>query len=175
MSEETMERVLRVIDRMSEWTGKAASFLVAILTLAICYDVFMRYVFDKPTSWAFEMGYMIYGVYAILGAAYCHLMKGHVRMDLLYGRLSPRGQARMDAICYLFLFYPLFFVLIWKCGEHALWSWSFGERSSVSVWRPWLGPFKMLISIGFVLFFLQGTAEFIRSVMIGFKGEPHES
>ena len=163
-----MERVLRVIDRASEWIGKAASFLVALLTVAICYDVFMRYVFDKPTSWAFEMGYMTYGAYSILGAAYCHLMKGHVRMDLLYGRLSPRGQARMDAICYLFLFFPLFIVLSWKCGEGALWAWNFGERSSVSVWRPWLGPFKMTIFFGLILFLLQGTAEFIRSLIIGF-------
>jgi TRAP-type mannitol/chloroaromatic compound transport system permease small subunit len=170
-----MEKVLRIIDRTSEWAGKGASYLVAVLTLAICYDVFMRYLFAKPTSWAFEVTYMVYGVYAILGAAYCHYLKGHVRMDLLYNRLSPKGRARMDAICYIFLFFPLFFVLVWKCGEHSLWAWVYGERSSSSVWRPWLGPFKVLISIGFVLFLLQGIAEFIRSLIIAFEGESHGS
>lgn len=170
-----MDRVLRAIDRLSEYVGKAASFLVALMTLGICYDVFVRYVLNAPTSWAFEVTYMIYGVYAMLGAAYCHYLRGHVRMDLLYGRLSARGKARMDAICYIFLFFPLFAVLIWKCGEHALWAWTFGERSSSSVWRPWLGPFKVLTTIGFILFMLQGIADFIRSLVTALRGETYES
>jgi len=46
-----MEKVFRVIEAISEWTGKLASFLMAGLVVAICYDVAMRYVFNKPTAW----------------------------------------------------------------------------------------------------------------------------
>jgi TRAP-type mannitol/chloroaromatic compound transport system permease small subunit len=170
-----MEKILRFIDWSSVWTGKISSLLVALLTAAICYDITMRYVLIKPTSWAFELTYMIYGAYAMLGAAYCHYLKGHVRMDLLYGRLSPRRQAVVEVFCYIFLFFPLFIVLVWKCGEHAYWAFTYGERSSSSIWRPHLWPFKGLIALGFLLFFLQGAADFIRSLRIAIKGEPHES
>jgi len=170
-----MQTVLRFIDRASEWTGKCASFLAVVLILAIGYDVALRYLFARPTFWAFEVIYMVYGAYAALGAAYCHYRKGHVRMDLIYSRLSPRGQATVDMICYLFLFFPLFFVLVYTCGGHAIWALSYGERSSVSIWRPLLAPYKLLIAFGFLLFLFQGIAEFIRSLYIVFKGGPHES
>ena len=95
-----MEKFLRIIDRASEWTGKCASFLVVILTLAIGYDITVRYLFAKANFWPYDLTYMLYGSYTMLGAAYCHYRKGHVRMDLLYSKLSTRGKARMDVICY---------------------------------------------------------------------------
>lgn len=169
-----MERFLHVIDRISEITGKLASLLVVILTLAICYDVFMRYVFAKPSFWAYDMTIMLYGSFAILGVAYCHYLKGHVRMDLLYGRLSIRGQAIADIIGYIFLFFPLMVVLVYKCGEHGIWSMSFGERSSASAWRPYLGPFKLAIVYGLTLLLIQGVVDFIRRIVTAVRGVRYE-
>ncbi|RLB39534.1 MAG: transporter [Deltaproteobacteria bacterium] len=170
-----MEKVLRIIDRMSEWTGKGASYLVMAMVLCIMYEVVMRYFFDRPQTWVFDTTYMLYGAHAMLGAAYCHYTKGHVRMDLLYGRLRPRTQAIVDVVCYLLLFFPLFIVLVYKIGGHALWAVSYGERASASSWRPILGPFKLAIALGVVLFFLQGIADFIRSLHVAVKGASHES
>lgn len=170
-----MEKFFHVIDRTSDLVGKWASFLVVILTLAIGYDITVRYLFNIPNFWAYDMTIMLYGSYAILGAAYCHYTNGHVRMDLLYGRLSPRGRAIMDIICYIFLFFPLFIVLIWKCGDHAWWALVNGERSSASAWRPLIGPFKMVIVFGLVLFFLQGLVDFLRNILFVVKGGKHES
>jgi len=170
-----MDKILRFIDWITVWTGKVSSLLAALLTAIIVYDITMRYVLIKPTSWAFEFTYMIYGVYAMLGAAYCHHYKGHVRMDLLYTRLSPRRQAVVEVFCYIFLFFPFLIVLVWKCSEHAYWAFSYGERSSASILRPPLWPFKSLIAFGFLLFLLQGAAEFLRSIRIAIKGESHES
>lgn len=157
-----MERAFKVVDRASEWTGKFSSYLMPALVIAICYDIFMRYVFNKPTHWAFELTYMTYGAYSALGVAYCQVLKTHVRMDLVFARLSPRTQAIVEAICYLFLFFPLLGVLTYKCGEHGLWALSSGERSSVSVWRPHLWPFKLAITFGFLLFMIQGFVDFLR-------------
>ncbi|MFO7984605.1 MAG: TRAP transporter small permease subunit [Desulfatiglandaceae bacterium] len=170
-----MEKFLRIIDRSSELTGKGASFLIVILTLAIGYDITIRYLFDKANFWAFDITYMLYGTYTMLGAAYCHYQKGHVRMDLFYSKLSARGRARMDVICYIFLFFPLFCILLYKCGQGAWWALVHGETSHASVWRPSLAPFKIAIVFGLFLFFLQGIAEFLRALRVAFKGEPHES
>ena len=169
-----MEKFFRIIDRISLWTGKGSSYLMVALVGAICYDITLRYIFAKPTFWAFELTYMIYGVYSMLGVAYCHYYKAHVRMDLIYARLSPRGKAMMDVICYIFLFFPLLLVLTYKSGEHGFWALTSGERSSVSVWRPYLSPFKLIITFGFAIFLLQGIVDFIRTLRIAIKGEAHE-
>ena len=170
-----MEKFLRIIDGASVWTGKLASFLVILLILAIGYDITVRYLFATPNFWAYDSTYMIYGGYTMLGAAYCHCLRGHVRMDLLYGRLSERGKAITDVICYLLLFFPLFSVLLFKCGENAIWSLLHGERSSASVWRPYMAPFKLSIVFGIFLFYLQGIAEFIRALTVAVKGGRHDS
>jgi len=170
-----MEKFLRIIDGTSIWTGKLASFLVVVLILAIGYDITVRYLFALPNLWSYDMTYMIYGGYTMLGAAYCHAVGGHVRMDLIYGRLSTRGRAVTDVICYLLLFFPLFSVLLYKCGENAVWSLLHSERSSASVWRPYMAPFKLAITFGILLFYLQGIAEFIRALIVAVKGVRHES
>ena len=170
-----MEKFLRIIDGASVWTGKLASFLVILLILAIGYDITVRYLFATPNLWAYDSTYMIYGGYTMLGAAYCHCQKGHVRMDLFYGRLSERGKAITDVICYLLLFFPLFSVLLYKCGENAIWSLLHSERSSASVWRPYMAPFKLSIVFGIFLFYLQGIAEFIRALTVAVKRGRHDS
>jgi TRAP-type mannitol/chloroaromatic compound transport system permease small subunit len=170
-----MQKFYQGVGWVSEWTGKLASFLMAGLVVAICYDVFMRYVFAKPTYWAFEVTYMVYGAYSMLGVAYCEKFGAHVRMDLLYSRLSEQGKARMDIICYLLLFFPFLIILTYKCGEHTLWTMTSGESSSVSVWRPRLWPFKLAITLGFVLFILQGLATFLQLFRKAFGGNVHES
>jgi TRAP-type mannitol/chloroaromatic compound transport system permease small subunit len=170
-----MEKVFRVMDAISEGTGKLGSFLIAGLTAAICYDVALRYVFNMPAAWGYDITYMLYGAYAMLGMAYSEKLKGHVRMDLVYGRLSTRAQARVDVICYLLLFFPFLIILTYKCGDHALWSLQSGERSSGSVWRPLLGPFKLIITFGFVLFIFQGLVSFLRALRVAIKGGSHES
>ena len=170
-----MEKVFRVIDAISEWTGKLASFLMAGLVAAICYDVTLRYVFNSPAAWGFDITYMVYGAYSMLGVAYCEKLKGHVRMDLIYAFLSPRKKAWVDVICYLMLFFPFLIILTYKCGDHTLWSLQSGERSSGSVWRPLLGPFKLAITFGFILFIFQGLVSFLRALRVALKGGAHES
>ncbi len=170
-----MERYFRIVDRISDWTGKIASLIVVALTLSICYDVIMLYLFAHPTFWTYDMTMMMYGSFAALGFAYCHYHKGHVRMDLLYGRASKRGKAVLEVIGYLLLFFPLMIVLTYKSGEHAYWAVMHGERASGSAWRPPLGPFKIVITYGFAVFLLQGTVDFLRSLIIAVRGAGNES
>lgn len=165
-----MEKFFGVIDKLSEWMGKLASFMMAGLVFAICYDVFMRYVFSKPTYWAFELTYMVYGAYSAMGVAYCLLLNSHVRMDMLYSKLSDRGKAWMDVVGYVLLFFPFMIVLTYKCGDHAYWAWVSGEGSSVSVWRPQLWPFKFAIMLGFIMLILQGIVNFLKTLGVALKG-----
>jgi TRAP-type mannitol/chloroaromatic compound transport system permease small subunit len=165
-----MEKVFRVMDAISEWTGKLASFLMAGLVVAICYDVALRYIFNM-TAWGLRSPTWCM-VHMPCWVAYCS------RSPCADGPgmpCSPRGKAWVDVVCYLLLFFPFLIVLTYKCGDHALWSLQSGERSSVSVWRPQLGPFKLIITFSFVLFIFQGLVSFLRALRVAIKGGSHES
>jgi len=77
-----MDLIVRTIDALSMWIGRAASLIVIPLVLATCYEVFARYLFAAPTIWAFELGYILMGLHFMLGGAMTLKMKQHVRIDL---------------------------------------------------------------------------------------------
>ena len=135
------------------------------------YEVFMRYLLNAPTKWAFDISYMLGGTFFLVGASYTLWMKGHVRIDIFYSRFSPRNQALIDVIFALIFFFPLWVGLFCKLIPYVYMSWQLGERSLESYWRPPIYPFKTVIPIGVFLLLLQGIAEFIRSLFMLIKGK----
>lgn len=84
-----MEKFLHGIDTISEWSGKLVMWLVVLLTGMLGYEVVMRYAFNAPTKWAFDLSYMIGGSYFLLGQAYALKMRRHVRIDIFYAFFPP--------------------------------------------------------------------------------------
>ena len=167
----SVERLLKVIDAVSERTGRMVGWIAVPMIIALIYEVFARYIFHRPTIWSYEITYMIYGTHFLLGAAYTLKVKGHIRIDLLYMRFSPRKRALIDVIGYLVIFFPITVVLIFASFDMAKDAYTIKEVSQFTPWQPILWPFKSVICIGFSLFFLQGVAEFIRSLLMLIRGE----
>ena len=163
-------RLLRVIDSISEWSGKTVSWLVLVLTVMLGYEIVMRYVFNAPTKWAFDLSYMVGGSYFMLGEAYTLLKKRHVRIDIFYVRFSPRKQALVDVMFYVLFFFPLWGGLLYALIPYVYLSWAIGERSMQGYWMPILYPFKTVMPVAVSLFLLQGVADFLRSVLLLSKG-----
>ena len=91
-----MQNLLLTIDRVNTALGKIFAWCIVLLTGAIVYEVFARYLFRAPTAWAFDTSYMLYGTLFMMAGAYTLSRGGHVRADFLYRLLSVRGQAKMD-------------------------------------------------------------------------------
>ncbi|MCU0540509.1 MAG: TRAP transporter small permease subunit [Desulfobacterales bacterium] len=166
-----LPRAIRLIDALSERSGRMVSLLVYPLVVILSIEVFSRYLFKSPTFFAFDLTYMIYGVVFMLGAPYTLLHKGHIRTDVFYHKFSPRWQGGIDAAVYLLLFFPgmLFFLIAgW---DYFYSSWSIGERSSLTFWRPPIYPYKAVIPLTALLLLLQGIAEFAKSLYAALKGE----
>lgn len=163
-----MNRALRLIDRISEYSGKFTSFLILLMIILICLETVLRYVFNSPTIWSGELTTMVFGAYIILGGAYTLLVGGHVNMDIIHSRLSPRAKAVIDIVTFVFF---VFFcvVLIWKGWERAMSALSTGELS-VTEWRPVVFPIMIILVIGSFLLFLQGIAKFVRDIITLAKG-----
>jgi len=155
---------LKMIDSISEWSGKATRWAVVVLIAALTYEVVARYAFNAPTIWAHEVTTFLLLTIVALGQAYTHLHHGHIRVDIIYRRFSLRGRAALDVVCWLLLFLPLMAVIIYGAFTTMMLSWSLGEVSHYSPWEPPLAPIKGIFLLGFCLFFLQSVAEFIRDL-----------
>jgi TRAP-type mannitol/chloroaromatic compound transport system permease small subunit len=155
-----MQQIARFIDALNEFVGRTNSYLVLPLIGVVSFEVLMRYLFNSPTSWAFEMTVFLYGVHFMLALGHCHKHNGHVAIDVFEARLSPRPRTILRIVANLVIFLPTIGLLaIWSV-IYAKTSWGMLERASSS-WGPSVYPYKALMALGFVLFFLQGVAKLI--------------
>ena len=90
-----VQSFLHTIDRISTWVGKLAAWLIIGLMLAVCIEVFKRYIMNMPTAWIFDLDNMLYGSLFMLCGAYTLAQNAHVRGDFLYSSMRPRTQAAL--------------------------------------------------------------------------------
>ena len=156
-------RVTRALDAITRVVGRAVAWLIVPMVGSLVYEVTARYVFDAPTLWAYDMTFMLYGTFFMVGSAWTLQKGGHIRTDVYYGRWSPRTQARVDLACYAVLFFPAMAVMGWLGAEYFWKSFGQNERIVTSPWLPLVWPFKFMIPATAVLLLLQGIAECIRA------------
>ena len=166
-----MQRLIYAIDQLNKTIGHAFAWCIIIITFGTCYEVFVRYVLDDPTSWAFDMSYMMYGAVFYMAGAYTLSRGGHVRADMFYRLWRPRVQATVELVLYILFFFPGILALVYA-------GWGYGYASAkileVSVNSPAgvpIWPLKMMIPIGAGLMVLQGLAELMRCVQCLRDGE----
>jgi TRAP-type mannitol/chloroaromatic compound transport system permease small subunit len=164
-------KYIKVIEKISDSTGKAVSCLVYLLLGGLTYEVFSRYLFNAPTIWAFDLTYMLFGTIFMLGAPYTLFKKGHIRTDIFYSKWSARRQGMIDALMYLFLFFPGMIFYLIAGWDYAALSWVAREKAQFSPWSPIIYPFKTVIPVTAALLLLQGGCEFIKSVYAWKRGE----
>ncbi len=159
-----IKSILTAIDSINSAVAKAVSWAILLIIFSTAYEVIARYIFSSPTKWSFEFNYLVHGIYFMLLGAYTLAQKGHVSVDILHVRLSPRARAMVDVITVPF-FYFFIITMIWFGGVFALKSYGYRETLS-SAWTPPIWPVKMIIPIAAILILLQGTAKLIRDVHI---------
>src|SRR3989337_1282305 len=160
-----MASLLLFIDSLSTWVGKAFSWLILVLTFGVSYEVFVRYVLNAPTTWAFDVSYITYGALFLMTGAYALSRNGHVRGDVLYRFWRPRVQASTDLALYIIFFLPAVLAFMYSGWGYAAMSVRFKEVSIFSPAGVPVFPLKVLIPITGVFLLLQGIAEIIRCVL----------
>lgn len=164
-----MRSTIRLIEGLTTRTGFLISLTIIPLVLTATYEVFARYVFGAPTIWAYELGYMITGTHFLIGAAITLARDSHVRIDLVYDRMSIRARATVNLVFYLALFLPFLAMLNESLWDYAIGAFNSGERSGNSAWNPPIWPFRVLLSIGFSLLALQVIAECLKCLLTLFN------
>jgi TRAP-type mannitol/chloroaromatic compound transport system permease small subunit len=157
-------RLVRVIDKFTDTTGTWVAWLNVPLVLAVSYEVFMRYLFNAPTIWSFDVTYMLYGTVFMLGSAYALHKGAHIRTDFFFEKWSIRTKGMIDSVAYIVFFFPsllVFLIVSWHEGWYA---YTINETSEQTPWRPILWPFKMVVPLTCLLLIIQGVSEAIKSV-----------
>jgi TRAP-type mannitol/chloroaromatic compound transport system permease small subunit len=156
---------IRFADRLSAWFGHAFAWLILLMTFGTSYEVFVRYVLNAPTPWAFDVSFIMYGTLFMMGGAYTLSQGGHVRGDFLYRLWRPRTQATVDLVLYLFFFFPGVLALIIIGWKYAARSWGFGEVSVNSPAGIPIFQFKSVLVAAGLLLLIQGIAQILRCVL----------
>ena len=131
----------------------------------------MRYVLNDPTSWAFDLSYLMYGAVFYMAGAYTLSRGGHVRADMFYRLWRPRTQAIVELMLYVLFFFPGILALVIAGWEYGIESMRIREVSVNSPAGVPIWPLKMMIPFGAGLIALQGLAEVLRCVICLRDGE----
>jgi TRAP-type mannitol/chloroaromatic compound transport system permease small subunit len=124
--------------------------------------VVLRYGFNLGFPWLQELYVWQHAVVFMAGAGYTLLHRGHVNVDVMYGRLGPRGQAWIDILGTLLFLFPWLAVLAWTSAPFVLESWRIREASATADGMPGLYLLKSMLWVMCGLLLLQGLALLVR-------------
>jgi TRAP-type mannitol/chloroaromatic compound transport system permease small subunit len=162
---------VRAVDAVNYRIGRFAMYLVLVLGGVLLASTISRLVLGAPFNWALEMSQFLLSAYYLLGGAYATQMGAHVRMDLLYTRLSPKRQAVTDAITILFV---IFYLVVLFAGGLSSTGYAIEyKQQNYSAWAPLLWPIKVVMTIGVFLMLLQAVSSFFKDIAI-WRGTPIE-
>ena len=157
---------IKLIDGLNEKIGIFVAWLTTLLVLNVFYDTVMRYAFNKGSIGMQEMEWHLFSAIFLIGAAYTLKHNGHVRVDIIYTKLSVRGKAWIDLIGTFAFLIPFCLIVIYATKGFILNSWAVREMSPDPGGLPARYILKSLIPFGFSLLMLQGIAEAFKSVLI---------
>ncbi len=166
---ERLWRCCRVVDSISESTGKFLGWLIVPMVVILCWEVLLRSMFNAPTIWAHESTQYFFGLHFALGGAYALKLGSMVNVDVLVKRFKPRTRAIVDGVTAVVTFVFLG-ALIWKGFDLALTSVRIGEMSQTP-WGPPIYPLKITVVAGAFLLGMQVLAKFIRDIAFGISGK----
>jgi TRAP-type mannitol/chloroaromatic compound transport system permease small subunit len=153
---------VRGIEAVNRVVGEFSMYIVLVMTVILVYESISRTVFGRAHIWVVEIIEFLMAAYYLLGGGYSVILKGHVRMDLFYGKWSEKGKAIVDLLTApFFIFYVVFLLVGGLSGlEYAL---QYGQKN-YTPWGPPLAPIKFIMVVGIVLMLLQAIAEFFKDL-----------
>lgn len=157
-----IERYVRWMDRISDWVGTFAMYLIYVMIAVLLLDVVTDKFLGMTQNWIIEFAQFTLAAFYFMGGAKTLKDNDHVRMDLIYANLTEKGKARVDVVTIFFLMFYLV-ILLWGSISSLIYSWETDQRLP-SLWAPSLVPIKALMVVCIVLMLMQSIALFFRHV-----------
>ena len=156
-------KLSQLIDWLTERVGKGAFWLVLVMTLISAGNAVVRFAFNYSSNGLLEIQWYLFAAVFLLCSPYTLQKNEHVRIDVLSGKLSPRGLAVIDIIGTLFFLLPMVVLVLWLSIPLVAESYKINEHSAnAGGLLRW--PVKVLLPLGFTLLALQGISELIKRI-----------
>jgi TRAP-type mannitol/chloroaromatic compound transport system permease small subunit len=153
-------------EKLLDWTSDRSGLFVSLWSVmavfAYTYEVTARYLFNMPTIWVHESSFLLFGMQYMMAGAYGLLHGSHVRVDVLYTKLSQRRQAALSVFTSVFFF---IFILAMMGTAHRFFFDSLAQdERSVETWQVHYWPVKMMMLVGACLIMLAGISRLIKDI-----------
>jgi TRAP-type mannitol/chloroaromatic compound transport system permease small subunit len=158
-----LRELARKIDIFQEYFGRAVSWLMLAMVLVVFGDVISRYLFRRSSVFIQELEWWLFGIVYLLAAGYTMLYNEHVRVDIVYSKLSPRAQAWVDFVLLWVFFFPSCILIIYTSWPFVKNSFLVNEGSPDPGGIPARWLLKSVIIIGFANLVLQGISQAIKT------------
>jgi TRAP-type mannitol/chloroaromatic compound transport system permease small subunit len=157
-------RFTDVIEWVNVKVGEYVAYWAVIAVFVYYYEVLARYVYNSPTNWVHESMFLMFGMQYLLSGAYAYKEDQHVRVDVLYVKLSTRGRAICDIVTSV-IFFIFIGTMLWTGARFALDAIRFDEHSFTE-WGVQYWPIKLAIPVGAALILLQGICKLLKDIVI---------
>ena len=161
-----MKKIIERIDRLNDFIGRGIAWLTLARVIVTFLVVILRYAFSIGWIAMQESVVYLHSLVFMLGAAYTLKHNGHVRVDIFYEKLSPRGRAWIDLLGSLLLLIPFCIFVIYASWGYVSLSWSLTEGSREAGGLPGVFLLKTLIPVMAALVMLQGIAQALRCILV---------
>lgn len=156
-------KLSQLIDALTERIGKSIIWLVLLVTLISAGNAIMRYTINYSSNSFLEIQWYLFGMIFLLGSGYTLMKNEHVRIDVVSGKFSKRGQTWIDIFGIIFFLMPMAIAIMWMSWPIFLLALHSNEQSSnaggLAVW-----PARLMIPVGFFLLVMQGFSELIKRI-----------
>jgi TRAP-type mannitol/chloroaromatic compound transport system permease small subunit len=153
-----------LIGRFSTYVGHFSATLLLLLIANVFYDVVMRYLFNDVSIGMQELEWHLYAMIFLFGVAYTLHTDGHVRVDVIYERLSPQKRAWIDILGVLFFLWPFCYLVASYGIGFAYEAYDIGEMSGDPGGLPHRWVIKSMISISFICVLISSLGFLLRAV-----------
>lgn len=157
---------VRFAEAVNDYIGRAVAWLTLATVLICATVVVIRYALHTGFIWMQELYVWTHAAAFMLGAGYTLMANKHVRVDIVYARVSPKGQAWLDLLSTFVFLFPWVILLTYYAWPYVITSWELWETSSQVGGMPGLYVMKTIILAFAGLMFLQGLAICGRSILI---------
>jgi TRAP-type mannitol/chloroaromatic compound transport system permease small subunit len=158
-----MRELARRIDAWQDRFGRGVSWLSLAMVIVVFEDVVSRYLFRRTFVFMQEFEWYLVGTLYLLAAGYTMLYDEHVRVDIVYSKLSPRRKAWLDFILLWIFFFPSCFLVVYTAWPFVRNSWAVWEGSPDPGGIPGRWALKSMIILGFLGLLVQGISQAIKT------------
>jgi TRAP-type mannitol/chloroaromatic compound transport system permease small subunit len=161
-------RLAAGIDRITVAVGRLVSWMAFLMVVLGAGNAVLRYLGRfagrslSSNSWL-ELQWYLFSLIFLLGAAYALQQDSHVRVDVLFARLSARARTWINIVGTLLLLFPFCAFMLWSSLPVVRNSWRIREVSPDPGGLPRY-PLKAVILLCFGLLALQGISELIKEI-----------